>query len=249
MVDTSIWNGPSASLLGAGIVSRMASKSGVRSLRASRAWRMATPSRPTAYRNGQSSWWSSASSSMNSSSTSSCTRCGSASPRSILLMTTIGCSPSSSALRVTKRVCGMGPSAASTSRTTPSTMRRMRSTSPPKSEWPGVSTMLILVSAQRTDRFLARMVIPRSRSSGLESITRSCTCWFSRKVPAWRSMWSTSVVLPWSTWAMMAMLRIGMLYPSDPGAWMFCGSAASNEPRAPRPEVPAQTCPRSGTAM
>jgi hypothetical protein len=28
------------------------------------------------------------------------------------------------------------------------------------------------------------------------------------KVPDWRSSWSTSVVLPWSTWAMMAMLRL-----------------------------------------
>jgi hypothetical protein len=28
-------------------------------------------------------------------------------------------------------------------------------------------------------------------------------------VPLWRSMASTSVVLPWSTWAMMAMLKIG----------------------------------------
>jgi hypothetical protein len=29
---------------------------------------------------------------------------------------------------------------------------------------------------------------------------------FERKVPLWRSMASTRVVLPWSTWAMMAML-------------------------------------------
>ncbi len=43
----------------------------------------------------------------------------------------------------TKRVWGMGPSAASTSSSTPSTMFITRSTSPPKSAWPGVSTMLI----------------------------------------------------------------------------------------------------------
>jgi hypothetical protein len=30
-------------------------------------------------------------------------------------------------------------------------------------------------------------------------------------VPDWRSNWSTMVVLPWSTWAMMAMLRIGVV--------------------------------------
>ena len=39
-------------------------------------------------------------------------------------------------------------------------------------------------------------------------MARSSTCWFSRKVPAWDSRQSTSVVLPWSTWAMMAMLRM-----------------------------------------
>ena len=52
-------------------------------------------------------------------------------------MTTIGVRPSASALRSTKRVCGIGPSKASTTSSTPSTMRRMRSTSPPKSAWPG----------------------------------------------------------------------------------------------------------------
>ena len=44
----------------------------------------------------------------------------------------------------TNLVPGSGPSAASTSSSTPSTMVRVRSTSPPKSAWPGVSTMLIL---------------------------------------------------------------------------------------------------------
>ena len=49
----------------------------------------------------------------------------------------------SSALRSTNRVCGSGPSDASTSSITPSTIDSVRSTSPPKSAWPGVSTMLI----------------------------------------------------------------------------------------------------------
>src|SRR5271157_512076 len=55
--------------------------------------------------------------------------------------------------------------------------------------------------------FLARMVMPRSRSSSLESITRSTWVSLARKVPLWFSMASTSVVFPWSTWAMMAILR------------------------------------------
>src|SRR4029079_17946145 len=63
------------------------------------------------------------------------------------------------------------------------------------------------------------MVIPFSRSRSLESIALSCTCSLARNVPVWRKRKSTSVVLPWSTWAMMAMLRIcsrgsmgGLLY-------------------------------------
>src|ERR1044071_3370934 len=52
------------------------------------------------------------------------------------------------------------------------------------------------------------MVMPRSRSSGMESMTRSSTSWFERKTPAWRSIWSTRVVLPWSTCAMIAMFRM-----------------------------------------
>src|ERR1017187_8595809 len=56
--------------------------------------------------------------------------------------------------------------------------------------------------------FLAKMVMPRSRSRSLESITRSMRCSLARNVPLWRSMASTSVVLPWSTWAMIAILRM-----------------------------------------
>src|SRR5476651_2578178 len=51
--------------------------------------------------------------------------------------------------------------------------------------------------------------MPRSFSRSLESMTRSTTASLERKVPDWRSIASTSVVLPWSTWAMMAMLRMG----------------------------------------
>src|ERR1044071_4128314 len=51
------------------------------------------------------------------------------------------------------------------------------------------------------------MVIPRSRSRSMLSITRSATCWLARYTPPCRSNASTSVVLPWSTWATMARLR------------------------------------------
>ncbi len=112
---------------------------------------------------------------------SSCTSCGRASERSILLITTIGRSPRASALPTTNLVWGSTPSAASTSTMAPSTMDRMRSTSPPKSAWPGVSTMLMRVSCpsgeiQATEVHLARMVMPRSRSRSLRSSARSATC-------------------------------------------------------------------------
>src|SRR6267143_6204846 len=50
--------------------------------------------------------------------------------------------------------------------------------------------------------------MPRSRSSSLESIMRSTWVSFERNVPLCCSMASTRVVLPWSTCAMMAILRM-----------------------------------------
>ena len=78
-------------------------------------------------------------------------------------------------MRSTKRVWGSGPSLASTSSSTPSTIVSPRSTSPPKSEWPGVSTMLSFTPRWRTEVFLARIVMPFSRSRSIESMTRSFT--------------------------------------------------------------------------
>ena len=51
---------------------------------------------------------------------------------------------------------------------------RTRSTSPPKSAWPGVSMRLTLTSPSVKAMFLARMVMPRSRSRSLESRIRPC---------------------------------------------------------------------------
>ncbi len=49
--------------------------------------------------------------------------------------------------------------------------------------------------------------MPFSRSRSIESITRSATSWPLRNAPDCHSIASTSVVLPWSTWAMIAMFR------------------------------------------
>src|SRR4051812_18323457 len=133
-----------------------------------------------------------------------------ASGRSTLFTTSTTGSPASSALRSTKRVCGSGPSDASTSSITPSTMVRPRSTSPPKSAWPGVSTRFSFTSPYRTAAFLARIVMPRSRSWSIESMTRSvsASASWAENTPDWRSMASTRVVFPWSTWAMIATFRM-----------------------------------------
>src|SRR5688572_30557954 len=168
---------------------------------------VAYPLSAEAYTTGKSSCPSVAPSLSNRSNVWLTTQSGRAPGRSTLLTTTMGLRPSASAFRVTNRVCGIGPSTASTSSSTLSTMESTRSTSPPKSAWPGVSTMLMWVPSYCTAQFLARMVMPRSRSRSLESMTRSAMCWWAANVPDWRSSLSTSVVFPWSTWAMMAMLR------------------------------------------
>src|SRR5213078_1725243 len=49
--------------------------------------------------------------------------------------------------------------------------------------------------------------MPFSRSRSIESMTRSATSWLARNAPDCQSMASTSVVLPWSTWATIATLR------------------------------------------
>ena len=145
---------------------------------------------------GKSSCSSVAPSLSNSSKVWSTTQPARAPGRSILLTTTMALRPSASALRVTKRVCGIGPSTASTSSSTPSTIDSTRSTSPPKSAWPGVSTMLMRVPPYSIAQFLARMVMPRSRSMSLESMTRSPIFSCAAKVPDCLSRQSTSVVLP-----------------------------------------------------
>ena len=158
------------------------------------------------------------------------TSLGRASPLSTLLTQTIGFSPIFSALPTTNLVCGIGPSAASTSTIAPSTIDRMRSTSPPKSAWPGVSTILTRTSFHTTDVALARMVMPRSRSRSFESMTRSATRWLSRNAPDCCRSRSTSVVLPWSTWAMMAMLRSFM---GEKAFLTADGRIARGAPRCP----------------
>src|SRR5947209_4457734 len=63
------------------------------------------------------------------------------------------------------------------------------------------------------------MVMPRSRSSSLLSIARSATRSLARNVPLWCSSPSTRVVLPWSTCAMIATLRLSGLAVAIPSVY------------------------------
>ena len=59
--------------------------------------------------------------------------------------------------------------------------------------------------------FLARIVMPRSRSRSFESRMQSPMQLAGAILRRFGGAWqSTSVVLPWSTWAMMAILRMSV---------------------------------------
>ena len=168
--------------------------------------RPAVPSVAEVNITGKSSCRSVAPSRSKRSKTASTTRSGAALSRSILLTTRIGFNPAANAFAVTNRVCGIGPSTASTTNKTESTIDRIRSTSPPKSAWPGVSTILIRQSRCSTAVVFARMVMPRSLSSSLLSNARSINSTRSG-ITVCCNRRSTKVVLPWSTCAMIATLR------------------------------------------
>ena len=91
------------------------------------------PFLPEAYNIGKSSCSVEASRETNKSNTSSTTCSGLLSDLSTLLIITTGFNPCLRALPKTNLVCGIGPSAASVRRITPSAIDNTLSTSPPKS--------------------------------------------------------------------------------------------------------------------
>ncbi|CCY72220.1 putative uncharacterized protein ORF-c10_003 [Clostridium sp. CAG:921] len=142
---TSNCKGSSLSPAGSGIVLTIVSNNGCISLLSSSKDNFAKPFFPDAYTTLKSSCSSVAFKSINNSNISSTTSFGLAPGLSILFTTTIGTKFKAKALLKTNLVCGIGPSKASTSNITPSTILSTRSTSPPKSACPGVSTILIFI--------------------------------------------------------------------------------------------------------
>ena len=76
-----------------------------------------------------------------------------------------------SAWRQTVSDCGSTPATASNTATAPSSTRSERSTSTVKSTWPGVSMMLMRWSFQKQVVAAEVMVIPRSFSCSIQSIS------------------------------------------------------------------------------
>mmetsp|Transcript_37065 Transcript_37065/g.75040 ORF Transcript_37065/g.75040 Transcript_37065/m.75040 type:complete len:279 (+) Transcript_37065:1105-1941(+) len=209
IIVTTIENSSRSSTFGLGTVLTMVSRrSSIFSRGPSGYCNVAQPSRPEAYTVVYSSCSSVAPRLHMRSNTSVSTSSTREVSRSTLLMTTTGLMPRASAFIRTNFVCAIGPSVASTSRHTPSTMLITRSTSPPKSAWPGVSTMLILTPFHVVEVTFDMMVMPRSRSRSMLSMARSPPSSLSMFSLAASSILSTSVVLPWSTCAMIAQLRM-----------------------------------------
>ena len=98
--------------------------------------------------------------------------------RSILLMKQIRGTWYRSAWRHTVSVCGSTPATPSNTATAPSKTRRDRSTSTVKSTWPGVSIMLIQCSCHSQVVAAEVIVMPRSCSCSIQSMTAA---------PSWTS--------------------------------------------------------------
>ena len=96
--------------------------------------------------------------------------------RSILLMKQMRGTWYLSACRHTVSDCGSTPATASNTTTPPSSTRRLRSTSTVKSTCPGVSMMLIWWSFHSAVVAAAVIVMPRSRSCSIQSITAVPSC-------------------------------------------------------------------------
>src|SRR2546430_2080869 len=72
--------------------------------------------------------------------------------------------------RINTRVCAWTPSTAEITSTAPSSTLNTRSTSAMKSGWPGVSIRLTVTSSTANDTTADLIVMPRCRSSAMESV-------------------------------------------------------------------------------
>ena len=92
----------------------------------------------------------------------------------------------------------------------------MRSGCEIEEKYAGEYARPFFVPFQFIETFLERIVIPRSRSRSLASSTWSELFCPSRKSFPASIILSTRVVLPWSTWAIMAMFLISCIFFKSP---------------------------------
>ena len=149
-----------------------------------------------------------------SSHTSAAAPSGSADGRSILLTTGTISRSFSIARYAFASVCASIPCAASTTSTAPSHACSERETSYVKSTWPGVSIRLSSCPFHWTRTACALIVIPRSRSSSIESSSWSRISRSETVSVSWRIR-SASVDLPWSMCAMIEKLRMRLWSMAD----------------------------------
>ena len=163
--------------------------------------------------------------------------------RSTLFTTSSVGMPIFSRARHSSLVWACTPSTAESTSTAPSSTVRLRSTSPKKSTWPGVSIRFTRTPLYSSEMEAARTEMPRRRSTSSQSV------WVvpSSTLPAWRmlplrsSSCSVTVVFPASAWAKMPKFRIGpfKVYPSRswrPGTvWLTIARMA----RLVKPAAPA----------
>ena len=207
----SIWGVPST-IFGSGISSMMASSSGVtiESCRlvphcatSSPAW----PSRRWSCSRAAPRWRSSENI---RSKTCSFTTSGRQLGLSTLFTTTMGFLPSASAFCSTKRVWGMVPSNASTSSSTPSAhVQHALHLAAEVGVARSVDDVDLVIRCRLTDTFFdenrdsalaLQVVVVEDQLSGLFGVV-------AQNVAGCRIILSTSVVLPWSTCAIIAILR------------------------------------------
>src|SRR5919204_202794 len=148
----------------------------------------------------------------------------SARSRSSMFTSTRRGSSSCSARSHPRLVCTSTPITALTTTSAPSTTRSAATVSPPKPASPGVSIRLILRPCHsRWQREAVRDIRRRCSSSSQSEVVVPCSTAPSRLIaPAWKSIASTSEVLPVPRWPTTATFRI------FPGSMGICCDSSSD---------------------
>ena len=148
---------------------------------------------------------------------------------------------SSSAFFNTNLVWGIGPSKASTTRITPFTILRTRSTSPPKSAWPGVSENLVAESEIAHDLPHDRHLVVFNNLICHVFLPSDCgiaESWYCLYLPERSNLWTRSARVPGrirSFWMVISVKRRSLLFNSSK-------TDTGTSQRFSLPPLPAPAC-------